>query len=141
MTALRERKLTAGDVATRVRLSKTPSAYASARTRQREAAYEALLAAGRNDWAQGERVRHYRTSSGRQIWLPDVAEGEARNDDANDYDIDYYLDTLVTSYAGRLRKAFTPDDFDSIFRRSGQLGLFDKPIEQVRLVRIDNMTR
>ncbi len=141
VTALRERKLTAGDVATRVRLSKTPSAYASARTRQREAAYEALLAAGRNDWAQGERVRHYRTSSDRQIWLPDVAEGEARNDDANDYDIDYYLDTLVTSYAGRLRKAFTPDDFDSIFRRSGQLGLFDKPIEQVRLVRIDNMTR
>ncbi|MFN8421842.1 MAG: DNA polymerase domain-containing protein [Anaerolineae bacterium] len=60
--ALTRRTLPAADVATRVRLTKTPAAYMTARADHREAAYEALLAAGRDDWAPGERVRCYRAS-------------------------------------------------------------------------------
>jgi DNA polymerase elongation subunit (family B) len=52
--------------------------------------------------------------------------------DRRDYHVDYYLQTLLTSYAGRLRKAFAPDDFEQLFRRDDQLGLFDKPIEEIQ---------
>ena len=37
----------------------------------REAAYEALLAAGRTRWRAGERVRFYRAADGAAVWLPD----------------------------------------------------------------------
>ena len=49
-----------------------------------------------------------------------------------DYDIDHYLRVLVTSYAARLRKAFTPDDFTQLFRIEEQPGLFDMPIEDIQ---------
>jgi hypothetical protein len=39
---------------------------------------------------------------------------------------------LLTSYVGRLRKAFAPEDFDQIFRPDAQLGLFDRPIETIQ---------
>jgi hypothetical protein len=42
--------------------------------------------------------------------------------------IEHYLQVLVTSYAGRLRKAFAPEDFDQLLRLDEQLGLFDRPI-------------
>ena len=51
----------------------------------------------------------------------------------------HYLNALVTSYAGRLRKAFEPEDFAQIFRADAQLGLFDQPVEgmQPRRIRCD----
>ena len=49
-----------------------------------------------------------------------------------DYDVAHYLGVLHTSYVSRLRKAFAPDDFEQLFRRSGQVGLFDRPIAEVR---------
>jgi DNA polymerase I len=49
-----------------------------------------------------------------------------------DYDVNHYLQALVTSYAARLRKAFAPDDFEQLFRLNGQAGLFDRPIEVIQ---------
>lgn len=50
----------------------------------------------------------------------------------HDYDVDHYLGVLVTSYAARLKKAFTPQDFAQLFRVDDQLSLFDLPIEEIQ---------
>jgi DNA polymerase elongation subunit (family B) len=163
--ALRKRELSPADLATRVRLSKTPEAYRTSRASHPEAQYEALLAAGRTRWFPGERVRFYRSRRGTYVWLPDeneeasvqsnweagaeqaeqagtgdeeaaltpraslAAHGEHRG--SRDYDVEHYLQVLVTSYAARLRKAFAPEDFEQLFRLDGQSGLFDRPIESI----------
>lgn len=154
MAALRERRLTASDVAARVRLSKTPEAYLANKATRPEAAYEALLAAGRTRWSPGERVRFYRARSGGSVWIPEESEEAAvgqgwdsrdgeghagaitvRHDDVanrRNYDIEHYIRVLFTSYATRLRKAYAPDDFERLFRTDEQLGLFDQPIEQIQ---------
>jgi hypothetical protein len=46
--------------------------------------------------------------------------------------VEHYLDVLVGSYASRLRKAFAPEDFDQLFRRDAQLGLFDQPLAAIQ---------
>jgi DNA polymerase elongation subunit (family B) len=150
--ALRERRLSAMDVAIQARLSKTPDEYAASRARMREAPYEALLAAGRTSWHAGERVRFYKAVGGTVVWLPDTgddlsgATGEDGTDDdqalapeetressagRRDYDVGHYLQVLLTSYAGRLRKAFAPEDFQQLFRPDAQLGLFDRPLQAI----------
>ena len=158
--SIRARELPAAELATRVRLSKSPEAYLATRSGHKEAAYEALIAAGQAQWQPGQRVRCFKAQGGGYVWLPDEREdidqvgeggmadegdeGEASvdwveeaaasavdHDDRRDYDADHYLQVLVTSYAGRLRKAFAPEDFAQIFRESTQLGLFDQPIEQI----------
>ena len=156
-TALRTRALPASDVGARVRLSKPPEAYNASRATHPEPQYEALLNAGRTRWYPGERVRFYRSQSKRYVWLPeeteeaamsnewdedDATEDETREHTASslreevanrrDYDIDHYLRVLVTSYAARLRKAFTSEDFDQLFRVEEQMGLFDAPIEDIQ---------
>lgn len=155
--ALRNRELSAADVSTQVRLSKTPEVYQQARATHQESAYEALLAAGRTHWSAGERVRFYRTRKG-FIWIPEETEQTPVSDDwraradgtrpaslpaitaryadianRHDYDVDYYLRVLQTSYAARLKKAFDPADFDQLFRLDAQPTLFDidKPIESI----------
>jgi DNA polymerase elongation subunit (family B) len=116
--------LTATDVAIQARLTKTPEEYETSRKRAREAAYEALLTAGRRTWQVGERVRFYKAVDGTVVWLPDerddlsgaTSEEDADEDRANpseesrenpidrrDYDIAHYLQVLLTSYVGRLR--------------------------------------
>jgi DNA polymerase elongation subunit (family B) len=143
VTALWERRLQPADVATMARLSKTPEEYAATRSRAREAAYEALLAAGRTAWRAGERVRFYRADDGRAVWLPDIPENDlARSDDPQAagpstdatpaYAVAHYLEVLHVSYVSRLRKAFTADDFAQLFRPTGQAGLFDRPLTEVR---------
>lgn len=136
--AVANRQLPAADLATRVRLSKTPEAYLAKRNSQREAAYEALLAAGRRHWSPGERVRCYRAQDGSHVWLPDETEGPPGEvphrpelDDRRDYDVSHYLQTLVGSYASRLRKAFTPEDFQQLFRTDLQTGMFDRPLAEI----------
>jgi DNA polymerase I len=52
--------------------------------------------------------------------------------DHRDYDVEHYLQVLVTSYAARLRKAFDSADFEQLFRLDGQPGLFDKPVEDIQ---------
>ena len=124
--ALRQRRLTAGALATRARLRKTPEEYRRSRERAREGQYEALLAAGRATWEQGERVRFYRAQGGAYIWVADERAAAA-----TDYDVQHYLDLLRTSYASRLKKAFAPEDFAQIFRDDMQTSLFDAPIETI----------
>ncbi len=121
---LRERRLAPAEVAARVRLSKSPERYRAAR--QREGPYEALLAAGRHHWEPGERVRYYRAVGGGFVWLPDGEEGATR-----DYDTEHYVRMLLENYAGRLRKAFRPADFDQIFRLDHQIGLFDQDLARI----------
>ena len=143
VVALRERRLTPFDVATVTRLAKSDGEYAASRGRAREAAYEALLAAGRTHWRSGERVRFYRATDGTPTWLQEASEHDTSGaDDAGpaeraagslpEYDMGHYLAVLHTSYVSRLRKAFAPDDFEQLFRRTGQGGLFDRPIDEVR---------
>jgi DNA polymerase, archaea type len=155
--ALRQRKFPASDVAARVRLSKSPERYRDTRTGHVEQAYEALLAANRTKWTPGERVRFYRVPGGASVWIPDETEaisfneGNAEESGANtrdasnlrlpvgadvqyrcDYDIEHYLRVLVTSYASRLRKAYATEDFEQLFRSDEQIGLFDRPVEQIQ---------
>ena len=140
VAALRERRLSADDLGARVRLTKSPAEYHANRQRHPEPQYEALLAAGRDDWQTGERVRFYRRSDKRYAWLADETEQQGTGDSGmppttrpalTDYDIDHYLHVLVNSYASRLRKAFAPGDFAQLFRTDAQTGLFDTPIEQI----------
>lgn len=156
--ALRTRSLPASDLATRVRLSKTPKEYMAVRQRHQEPQYEALLSAGRTSWEPGERVRFYRSRTGAFVWLPDEEEEASAAldpedeveelgtplpyaaahihretmDNARDYDVEYYLQQLVGSYAARLRKAFAPEDYAQVFRLDGQAGLFDRPVETIQ---------
>ncbi len=156
---IRERKLPASDLATRVRLSKTPEEYLAQRSKHQEQAYEALLSAGRQKWYPGERVRFYRARNKRILWLPEESDESSIDNNwqsettnatkkqgaqpkvqlskkelANqrDYDVEHYLQVLVTSYAARLRKAFTSEDFEQLFRLEGRMGLFDQPIESIQ---------
>jgi DNA polymerase elongation subunit (family B) len=157
--ALRQRRLPASDLATRMRLSKDSKTYLAKRAKHTEAQYEALLAAGRKQWRAGERVRFYRSQQGVPVWLPDEAddaspisdEEEADEVEENeetlfsvastapsltdrrDYDIEHYLRILRDSYAERLRVVFEAEDFSQLFRLDGQQGLFDRPIEQMQL--------
>ena len=156
--ALRQRLLPASDVATRMRLSKDSKTYLAKRAKHTEAQYEALLAAGRKQWRAGERVRFYRAPQGVPVWLPDEAddaspisdeeeadEVEASEQmllsapstapltDRRDYDSEHYLRILRDSYAERLRVVFEAEDFSQLFRLDGQQGLFDRPVEQMRL--------
>jgi len=162
VAALRKRELPPSALATRVRLSKTSEAYMAARSAHPEPQYEALLAAGRKRWYPGERVRFYRARGGSYVWLPDESEEPSVNTGweadgpsvgetgepggtppvsaqkhegskrQNDYDVEHYLQVLVTSYAARLRKAFAPADFEQLFRLDGQPGLFDRPVESIQ---------
>lgn len=141
IAALRNRRLTAEDVAARVRLTKPPEVYQTTRASQREQQYEALLNAGRSDWTIGERVRVYRAEGGASVWVPDETEDDidtsgalppAQAAERRDYDVEHYLQVLITSYASRLRKAYSPEDFEQLFRLDEQLSLFDQPIEQIQ---------
>jgi hypothetical protein len=113
-------------VATRARVTKAPEAYLKSRSAHREAPYEALLAAGRSRWSPGERVRYYRARGATYVLLPDE-DDDAALVDRRDYDVEHYLQVLVSSYASRLRKAFAPEDFARVFQLEEQLGLFDRP--------------
>lgn len=136
--ALESRALPAADVAARVRLSKSPADYLARRETLREAGYEALLAAGRTEWTPGERVRCFRVEGGGYAWLPDDARARGGAspvlggaDDRRDYDVAHYRQVLVATYAGRLRRAFAPEDFSQLFRVDGQPGLFDRPVGEI----------
>jgi hypothetical protein len=153
--ALRERLLSASDVATRIRLSKDSRTYLASRGRHMEPQYETLLAAGRTQWRAGERVRFFKAESGEAVWLPDeaddvspIADEEEMTEalvelqspsvpaaalERRDYNVEYYLRLLLQSYAQRLRVAFEAEDFKQLFRLDGQLSLLDRPIGDMQL--------
>ena len=129
--ALRRRTVATYDVASRVRLTKSPAEYAEAREKRRELPYEALLANGRETWSAGDRIRVYRRQNG-EGGLVEATEEEAPVPDRRDYDVEYYIRLLRETYAERLARAFTPEDFCVVFADPDQLSLFTPSVEAIR---------
>ncbi len=134
---LRRRTLSTFDVSARVRLTKTPAEYLSTRTQRRELSYEALLNNGQVDWAAGDRIRVYRRAKGRAGLLvdPDAPRQPGvpeRDPDPRDYDVEYYLRLLRETYAARLARGLTPDDFAGICADPAQPSLFERALSAAR---------
>jgi len=133
ISALRARALATRDVASKVRLTKTPVQYEASRERRRELPYEALLAAGRTEWSAGDRIYVYRREGGTG-GLAAAPEDGADAPDPRDYDAEYYVRLLLSTYAERLARAFTPEDFGVVFADPDQFSLFAPPIHSIRPV-------
>jgi DNA polymerase elongation subunit (family B) len=133
--ALRRYELPTYDVSSRVRLTKSPAQYLESRETRRELPYEAMLASGRTTWSVGDRVRVYRTRGGSAGVVAESDDG-APNDalDPRDYDVDHYARVLRDTFAARLARAFTPEDFDALFADPVQLPLFPAGVEEMRPV-------
>jgi DNA polymerase elongation subunit (family B) len=127
---LRARLVPTEQVAITARLTKTFSAYESSRAQRRELAYEALLTAGRKKWSRGERVRVYRAAGGAAALLEENGDGAPA--DPRNYDVAYYARLLRETFAARLERAFTPDDFATLFADPQQPSLFAPPIEDIQ---------
>jgi DNA polymerase, archaea type len=128
ISKLKTRQYTLEDVAIKVRLTKTPKQYAEAK--RKESTYEAMLASNRTAWRQGERVKIYKARGGQ--WF--VLDNEQKNQD--EYNVQYYIQVLRDTYAERLKKAFSKEDFESIFRLE-QEGLFDTPLGDIKTLMIN----
>jgi DNA polymerase elongation subunit (family B) len=131
--ALRARALPTHDVASRVRLTKSPHEYREVREKRRELPYEALLASRRRSWSVGDRVHVYRRRNGEPgLAAPSVEESTTA--DLRDYDVEYYVRLLRTTYAERMARAFTAEDFGVVFADPDQYALFAPPVAAVRTV-------
>lgn len=125
--ALRHRRVPTRDVTARVRLTKTPAEYLATRARRRELSYEAALSSGRNQWSVGERLRIYRAVGGRgAVWTDPDDDATAKEvaTDARDYDVAFYLRLLRDTFAARLARALTPEDYALVFADPEQPSLF-----------------
>jgi DNA polymerase I len=125
LDAIRRRELPTYDVASRVRLTKSPGEYLASRESRHELAYEALLSSGRKTWSRGDKIRVYRTKSGGAGMISD-------NDDRRDYDVDHYGRLLRDTFASRLITAFRAEDFEAVFADPLQMSLFAEPVEQIQ---------
>jgi DNA polymerase elongation subunit (family B) len=136
LSALRRRELPTHDVSSRVRLTKTPVQYQAVREIRRELPYEAMIASGRPSWSIGDKVRVYRTKSGSGAVVPSTDDDSraAEEADPRDYDVDHYIRLLRDTYAARLARAFTAEDFATIFAHPDQLSLFTPVIASMRPV-------
>jgi DNA polymerase elongation subunit (family B) len=133
LDALRRRELTTRDVSQRVRLTKSPERYRMTREVRRELPYEAMLASGRNSWSVGDRVRVYRSTGGAGRIAEEVDENDvAAAAGARDYDTTHYSRLLRDTFAARLARAFTPEDFAIVFADPDQLALFTPSVDTVR---------
>jgi DNA polymerase I len=143
--ALRRRQVPTAEVAAQVRLTKAPEQYLATRARRRELPYEAMLASGRNQWVVGEYIRLYRAVRGQARLLPmpddddDSAQGagdeaapEGAESDPRDYDADYYVRLVRETFAARLVRALTPEDYAAVFADPGQPSLFAPSLAQIR---------
>jgi len=132
--ALRRRDLPTWDVSSRVRITKTREQYQAVRDTRRELTYEALIASGRASWALGDRIRVYRTRGGSGGLVEETDEGVAvpESPDSRDYDIEAYVRLLKDTYASRLARAFTPDDYETVFADPAQMSLFSTPLRSIR---------
>ena len=96
-----------------------------------------VLAAGRHRWDAGARIRIYRTVGGAAAVAPDPDDERAELPavaDPRDYDVDHYVRVLRGAFAVRLARAFTPDDFATVFGDPDQLSLFATPLASIRPV-------
>src|SRR5258707_7392021 len=128
--ALKSRTVSTHDVSSRVRLTKSPTQYERVRARRRELPYEAMLANGRGDWSVGDRIRVYRKQNG-EGGLVDTAGDDPIAEPARDYDAEYYVRLLRETYAARMARAFTKEDFGTMFADPDQFSLFTPPIESI----------
>lgn len=131
LEALRRRDLPTEAVSSKVRLTKTPEQYLAVRGRRRELSYEALLAAGRTTWSIGDRARVYRRQGGGAGLVVDGT-------DPRDYDVEPYARILRETFAARLARAFTEEDFNVVFADCGQLSLFAHSIGDIRPILVTN---
>ncbi|MEO9225586.1 MAG: DNA polymerase domain-containing protein [Gemmatimonadaceae bacterium] len=129
--AVRIRDLPTYDVSSRVRLTKSRNDYLECRAKRSELQYEALIAAGVG-WSIGDRIRVYRKQNG--IAGVVTWEGDATAVDPRDYDVEYYVRLLRTSYAERLARAFTPNDFEAVFSSPDQFSLFGSDVDAIHPV-------
>jgi DNA polymerase elongation subunit (family B) len=135
LDALRRRELAAYDVSSRVRLTKSPPEYRATRETRRELAYEAMLTSGRTQWKVGDRVRIYRTKSGAGGVIEEGEDGVASGAaDTRDYDVNHYARVLRETFAARLARAFTPEDYEAVFADPEQLSLFALELAAIRPV-------
>ncbi|KFE66165.1 ribonuclease H-like domain-containing protein [Hyalangium minutum] len=132
VTALRRRALTTFEVTAQVKLTKSPEQYLALRERRRELPYEAMLASGRTRWTPGDSVRVYRAVGGQAGLLPSSEDPEPN--DPRDYDVDYYVRLLRDTFAARLVRALTPEDFSAVFADPQQLTLFAPSLAHSRPV-------
>ena len=133
IASLRSRALPTHDVSSQVRLTKSPEEYLATRSKRRELSYEALLGSGQDRWGIGDRIRVYRKQNGGS-GLAASTEDDAAMNDPRDYDVEYYVRLLRTTYAQRLARAFTPLDFAAVFADADQFSLFAPPTEPIRSV-------
>jgi DNA polymerase elongation subunit (family B) len=133
IASLRIRALPTHDVSSRVRLTKTPERYLETRETRRELPYEALLAGGQRSWSVGDRIRVYRKRNG-EGGVVAASDDDTPLPDVRDYDVDYYVRLLRTTYAERLARAFTPEDFEEVFADPDQYSLFAPAVEGIRPV-------
>jgi DNA polymerase elongation subunit (family B) len=134
LDSLRRRQLPAYDVSSKVRLTKSPAEYLATRETRRELPYEALLAAGHNTWSVGDRIRVYRTRGGNGGVIEESEEDNATPDDRRDYDVNHYEHVLRDTFAARLARAFTHDDFQAIFADPYQMSLFAPSLASIKAV-------
>jgi len=133
--ALRRRELPTIKVASRVRLTKSPERYLASRETRRELPYEAMLASGRRHWNVGDKVRVYRTKTGLAGVAPETDEEDGTEiGDPRDYDVVYYERLLRDSFAARLQRAFTPNDYAVVFEDPDQASLFAPSLESIQPV-------
>jgi DNA polymerase elongation subunit (family B) len=118
--AVRRREFSAREMASRVRLTKSPARYLETREKRRELPYEALLMSGRTEWRVGERIRVYRKLNG-EAGLVDLDDDDGQS--PRDYDVEHYVRQLRETYASRLARAFRPDEFTELVSDPDQLSL------------------
>ncbi len=120
------RGYTAKDLATRVRLRKTWGEYQISRNKLREAAYEAMLEAGKT-WSKGQRILIYRRQTGFGILPADETNEDFEH--TTDYHIGHYLQLLTRVYAKKLERSCTKEQFNQIFSSGTQESLFFQALE------------
>lgn len=132
ISLLRTRNLPTYDVSSRVRLTKNAEQYERVRQQRRELPYEAMIASGRTSWRVGERARVYRTHGGGAGVVVEAEEGgrgmsiAEGGSDPRDYDVEFYVRLLRESFASRMVRAFTTEDFEVLFSDPVQPSLFSE---------------
>lgn len=121
---LRALRIPTAATTTRVRITKSSEEYASTRAVRRELGYEALLGAGRTRWRSGEKIRVYRATGQRAALFDDERDDAEPGHDPRDYDVPYYERLLRDTFAMRLVRAMSSEDFEHVFASVDQLGLF-----------------
>ncbi len=97
-----------------------------------------MLTCGQEAWERGARVRIYRATGGRSLVFPEPDEGTAA--DPRNYDSVHYIRLLRETFAARLARAFSADDFATLFDNPEQPSLFAPPLDTLRPVLTTLMT-